>query len=419
MRKKMIKRYSHQSTSGANTIGVISTSKARYLSMVAFIKNIFSRHKKTRKISSELTNEKASLTTKVELPASPSHSSSTDSLTKEVSSLSLSSSPVPHSQGLNKTGSNNISRTSTSSSLFLRRSSSSLKCTEQRTHNKIIGKGTTGDVEVYFNPRTQVKYAVKKFRSNTPSNSYNQELRNILSKEYQVLDRINRVGHRNIVKVIELHNKTNSLVMEYVPFSLYRIMTLSLTPSTEERKSYFKQICLAIQFLHGEGIVHRDLKLENIMVDYEGCVKIIDFGSAVILGSQDAKCHGMGGSEPLMAPEVLAQLSYEGLPVDIWSLGILMYQMFNNSQKPRFPWKTAKPKGDPEFDEYINDQSLFLQSTLDQGSELLLQLLAINPKSRISIGNVMEYQFISEISVSDTKCHERTLRLCNRFWGDR
>ena len=65
--------------------------------------------------------------------------------------------------------------------------------------------------------------------------------------------------------------------------------------------------CEGLAYLHSQNIAHRDLKLENLMVDDSLCnLRIIDFGSAVDVGQTSGICHGISGSEPLMAPEAVS-----------------------------------------------------------------------------------------------------------------
>lgn len=87
----------------------------------------------------------------------------------------------------------------------------------------------------------------------------------------------------------------------------------------------FTQIVNAIYHLHKNGIVHRDIKDENVIVDERGIIKLIDFGSAgyVRLGPFDV----FVGTIDYASPEVLRGEKYEGKPQDIWALGILLYTM--------------------------------------------------------------------------------------------
>ncbi|KAH0788342.1 AGC family protein kinase [Histomonas meleagridis] len=117
--------------------------------------------------------------------------------------------------------------------------------------------------------------------------------------------------------------------MEYVPggdlftriqqeqrFSEYRVML------------YVAQLTLAIGYLHSIGIVHRDLKSENILFDKDGYLKITDFGLAKDkMNQKDATAKTFCGTPDYIAPEIIQSRPY-GKAVDWWSLGIITYEMF-------------------------------------------------------------------------------------------
>lgn len=120
--------------------------------------------------------------------------------------------------------------------------------------------------------------------------------------------------------------------------------------SRTEINCCLKQIIEGVNYLHGLGLAHRDLKLDNCVLDRNGILKLIDFGSAVIFrypydqfgSAQNVHpCHGIVGSDPYLAPEVLkSPNSYNPQPVDLWSIAIIYCCM----TLKRFPWKIPNPK---------------------------------------------------------------------------
>ena len=106
---------------------------------------------------------------------------------------------------------------------------------------------------------------------------------------------------------------------------LYKIFVEQKRFDEATIKFYATQIVLAINELHTKGIMHRDLKLENILVDEKGYLKIIDYGLAKILGGNELATSYCGTPEYL-APEMVDGQGHDKT-VDWWALGVLMYEM--------------------------------------------------------------------------------------------
>lgn len=91
---------------------------------------------------------------------------------------------------------------------------------------------------------------------------------------------------------------------------------------------YAAELVLALEHLHSVGIVYRDLKPENCLLDVEGHVVLTDFGLSKV--PVDGKTNTICGTAEYMAPEILMGLEYD-ITVDWWSLGILIYDMMTGS----------------------------------------------------------------------------------------
>ena len=90
---------------------------------------------------------------------------------------------------------------------------------------------------------------------------------------------------------------------------------------------YIGEIILALEELHALGIVYRDLKLENIMIDSVGHIKLIDFGFSKYLGlKNEQRTYTSCGTPAYIAPEVYNKLGH-GYEVDVWALGVIIFEL--------------------------------------------------------------------------------------------
>lgn len=114
----------------------------------------------------------------------------------------------------------------------------------------------------------------------------------------------------------------------------------------------WKQIVCGVDYLHEMGLAHRDLKLDNCVMNDQGCIKIIDFGTATVFRYPDqkpTKAAGIVGSDPYLAPEVLHKDDYDPRLADVWSVAIIFMCMVLR----RFPWKIPDMKVDPSYRLYV------------------------------------------------------------------
>lgn len=92
----------------------------------------------------------------------------------------------------------------------------------------------------------------------------------------------------------------------------------------EEAAVFFVQLVRAVEYLHKEGISHRDLKLSNVLVDHDNKLKLIDFGFA---DNSQKNLKEFCGTPSYMAPELVLKVDYWGSFVDIWALGVILYRL--------------------------------------------------------------------------------------------
>lgn len=139
--------------------------------------------------------------------------------------------------------------------------------------------------------------------------------------------------------------------MEYAEYDLFSVV-MSGKMSRPEIFCTWKQIVCGVDYLHEMGLAHRDLKLDNCVMNEHGCIKIIDFGTATVFRYPDqkpTKAAGIVGSDPYLAPEVLHKDDYDPRLADVWSVAIIFLCMVLR----RFPWKIPDMKVDPSYRLYV------------------------------------------------------------------
>jgi serine/threonine protein kinase len=154
-------------------------------------------------------------------------------------------------------------------------------------------------------------------------------------------------------------------------------------------KFYAAEIVLAITYIHSLGIIYRDLKPENVLLDAKGHVRLTDFGlSKEGINSSSSGANSFCGTPEYLAPEILNRLGH-GRAVDWWSLGALLYEML--SGLPPFYSKDRE-----KLFENIRKGDLHYPSTISRVAKNLLQgLLNRDPTKRLGSGhrNAQEIQF--------------------------
>nr|XP_042123825.1 putative sperm motility kinase W [Peromyscus maniculatus bairdii]XP_042123826.1 putative sperm motility kinase W [Peromyscus maniculatus bairdii]XP_042123827.1 putative sperm motility kinase W [Peromyscus maniculatus bairdii]XP_042123828.1 putative sperm motility kinase W [Peromyscus maniculatus bairdii]XP_042123829.1 putative sperm motility kinase W [Peromyscus maniculatus bairdii]XP_042123830.1 putative sperm motility kinase W [Peromyscus maniculatus bairdii] len=180
-----------------------------------------------------------------------------------------------------------------------------------------LGCGAFGEVKLACHLPTHTRVAIKVLEKNTNSVAD-------ISTEVNILQSLE---HRNIVRFFHMIDTltTTYLIMEYVAGEDLESCLQALgCLKEEEARGIFRQVVSAVHFLHQRHIAHRDIKLENILVDAAGNAKLCDFGMAIEI-TEGQMLEEICGSLLYWAPEILARKPYDGLAGDMWSLGILLY----------------------------------------------------------------------------------------------
>ena len=201
-----------------------------------------------------------------------------------------------------------------------------------------IGKGAYGLVRLGWHQHTHEKVAVKIYEKN---NLINPNRMKSVEREIKIL---NKLKHPNIIELKATVDTSTSvnLIFEFVSgCSMLDYLKNRSSRRIEEyqARSFFKQLMQALDFCHSLGVTHRDVKLENILLDQKQNVKLIDFGFSTWIAIE-RKVQLFCGTSCYMAPEIVSGKEYCGPPTDIWAAGVLLFVMITGT----FPFKAGNNK---------------------------------------------------------------------------
>jgi serine/threonine-protein kinase len=187
-----------------------------------------------------------------------------------------------------------------------------------------IGQGGMADVFLAVDTILNRQVAVKILRADLSTDAVS-----ILRFEREAQAAAS-LAHPNIVEIYDVgeYKGHHYIVMEYLPGkSLKQVIRLRAPLVVEEAVDIMKQLCSAVAEAHSRGIIHRDIKPQNVIVNADGSVKILDFGIATAKGSmQLTQANNVMGSVHYLAPE-LAKGDAASPQSDIYALGIVLYEM--------------------------------------------------------------------------------------------
>ncbi|EEU47086.1 uncharacterized protein NECHADRAFT_99765 [Fusarium vanettenii 77-13-4] len=313
-------------------------------------------------------------------------------------------------------------------------------------HGKHLGKGAASKVRLMARKGyPEELYAVKEFRGKSRRES-EQDYKNKIKSEFSIAKSLH---HPNIIESFRLctdHSRWNH-VMEYCSegdlFSLVQKGHLKGEERKKDRLCLFKQLIQGVAYLHANGIAHRDIKLENLLITKDSKLKITDFGVSEVFsgthpGLREAggQCGrnmgevrlcspGICGSEPYIAPEVLAKKeAYDPRALDVWSSAIIMiYLTFGGAIWSRAEvgnlhydklvdgWNKWYAKH-PECDACISDSDYPKCYALDVGvtppalRRLLLQMLNPDPHKRIGINEVINNRWMKNVECCQVESYD-------------
>eukprot|EP00899_Mesostigma_viride_P024548 jgi/Mesvir1/5278/Mv15386-RA.1 len=206
-----------------------------------------------------------------------------------------------------------------------------------------------------------------------------------VEREIEVLKRI---SHKNVAALYEVIRTPKLVIMstEYCSGGdLFEYVAMSRGGGVPEHEArlMFRGIVAGIAHCHANNVLHRDLKLENVLLDGEGTVKIIDFGLSTFLHVA-ARMNTFCGTPAYASPEVLTGSALLGPESDVWSLGVLLYSLTT----AMMPFQT-----DPAL---VISGKFLLPSTLSPAlANLITSMLQNRTEERITMEGIMKHPWIT------------------------
>ncbi|PYH88327.1 kinase-like protein, partial [Aspergillus ellipticus CBS 707.79] len=285
----------------------------------------------------------------------------------------------------------------------------------------VIGKGAFGSVSIVYERNTGNKsaYAAKTFRKR--SNISVEKHEKAIRAEFNIA---RRLRHPNILKTIALcsHEQSLACVMDYCRqgdlFTMIELGYLTL----DERMCLFKQLLEGISYLHSQGIAHRDIKPDNLLLSDTSVLKVADFGCATVFKTpsmgpgQIRMCPAeICGTDVYLPPEVWHDIKYDPRPLDVWASALVGRELIGlgprweiaTSSCEEYKWfgtgwlnfKKDHPDGIIDDNQYpfCGTGFEYPDYPKHQLRVLILKMLNPSPSQRITIDAALQDPFVQRI----------------------
>lgn len=267
---------------------------------------------------------------------------------------------------------------------------------------KSVGAGSMGQVKLAVNRYTRQSAAVKIVpKAFTQKNWEGRESND--AKDARVIREAaigKLVYHPNISRLYEVYSMSSHyyLVFEYIAGGqmLDYIITHGSVKETQARR-FARSIASSLDYCHRNSIVHRDLKIENILIADGGDIKIIDFGLSNLFRRDDL-LKTFCGSLYFAAPELLNALPYVGPEVDVWSFGVVLYVLVCGKvpfeDKSMAALHAKIKRGEVEYPTWLSPLC----------TDLLSKMLVVSPSERATMRDVIHHPWMNKGFDSVVEC---------------
>ncbi|XP_076047411.1 serine/threonine-protein kinase Chk1-like [Oratosquilla oratoria] len=243
---------------------------------------------------------------------------------------------------------------------------------------KFLGVGAFGYVRLLKNVKTEEFLALKEVKCKSTSSSPEELIESIIHSQLE---------HKNVIRLFFWRKFGPTLFMYFEYANGGSLGDLKGALAEEDALQYFEQLREGVDFLHSKGVVHRDIKPDNLLLTEDGVLKITDLGlsSIFVWRGVEVPLRGFVGTQHYMAPEIFTGRSYRGPPVDMWACGVVLFNMLTAG----LPWSTAI-SNDNNYVLWVHRRKKIFRRKLWNEIEglsslsLIKQLLAVDPSERDS-----------------------------------
>ncbi|KAG0326191.1 signal transducing kinase of the PAK [Podila horticola] len=246
-----------------------------------------------------------------------------------------------------------------------------------------IGQGASGGVYTAYQVGTNLSVAIKQM------NLEQQPKKDLIINEILVMK---ESSHKNIVNYIDsfLYRGDLWVVMEYMEGGSLTDVVTTNEMADPQIGAVCRETLLGLEHLHSKGVIHRDIKSDNVLLAMNGDIKLTDFGFCAQLKESQGKRTTMVGTPYWMAPEVVTRKEY-GPKVDIWSLGIMAIEMLEGeppylNENPLRALYLIATNGTPALQHPEKISADF--------TDFLSQCLEVDPEKRPTATQLLRHSFI-------------------------
>eukprot|EP00899_Mesostigma_viride_P022758 jgi/Mesvir1/3667/Mv14958-RA.1 len=332
-------------------------------------------------------------------PASPFPSTSTETGGDAPFPLSVSR-LRPHASTLSRSLSDCVLRVPSkrlvkeTSVIIYSKSAAGKKRVNEYTKIRKLGQGSYGKVVLYRNELTGQLVAMKvlnrhQLRRRAFVKSGSSPLEDCL-REIAILKQLD---HPKLVLIHEVIDDPNEddfyLVLEYVSGGPIMEECNGGVPLSPDRaRRCFRDVLLAVEYLHFQGVIHGDIKPENILVDDKGNCKLTDFGVSHLFTNGNDQLLRAPGTPAFTAPECCSGLVYSGKPAEVWALGVTLYLLVF----ARYPFlgETAIHT----YEKIVKEEPYIPDGTDELLADLLRRMLCKDPEQRIQLPEVKVHLWV-------------------------